>query len=332
MFRIEGIRPLAMAKQIITMLLVVNGVEFTALRPDLREFVLDRDRTGLRDIQLYLALYLGPVARFVGVSGKTDSETGDQFVMTEIAYPPFSYLASLDEPPPLLRVGNVTGLADIPYATRATLDVEVLVGFGHTPLPTDFRTAAQVERIARKTPRTRKLGVPGELFRWRLRQHGPSAADRSRSESAATRDGSWPEHLELHNVHEELRAWLDDDRQWDQGRGGNWQSLLADAVDSLTHLGEATKLRLNAPSLAQRFEACRRLFEPNKPPEDLAIRRRMCRVLDELEGHREPVVLVAAWRDLLDAVKQAHAADDAAARFSRSPLGSAIRPRAQTSC
>ena len=71
---------------------------------------------------------------------------------------------------------------------------------------------------------------------------------------------------------------------------------------------------MHHPSLSGSKRAGR-YFEPNKPPEDLAIRRRMCRVLDELEGHREPVVLVAAWRDLLDAVKQAHAADDAAARF-----------------
>jgi hypothetical protein len=146
MFRIEEVRPLAMIKQMITMLLVVNDVEFAVRHPHLRAFVLDRDRTGLQDIQVYLALYLGPIVRFVGVSGRANLEAGEAFVLSEIAYPPFSYIASFDEPPALLKAGNITGFAEIPYTTRATAEIELIVGFGHTPLPADIRTAAQVER------------------------------------------------------------------------------------------------------------------------------------------------------------------------------------------
>lgn len=146
MFRIEGVRPLAMVKQIITMMLVVNDVEFAVRHPDLRAFVLDRDRTGLQDAQVYVALYLGPIVRFIGISGRANLETGDAFVLSEVAYPPFSYIASFDEPPPLLKAGNITGFAEIPYTPRATAELELIVGFGHTPLPADFRTAAQVER------------------------------------------------------------------------------------------------------------------------------------------------------------------------------------------
>jgi hypothetical protein len=146
MFHIEGVRPLAMAKQIITMVLVVNDVEFAVHHPDLRAFVLDRDRTGLQDIQIYLALYLGPIIRFVGISRRANLETSEAFVLSEVAYPPFSYIASFDEPPALLKAGNITGFAEIPYTTRATAEIELIVGFGHTPLPADFRTAEQVER------------------------------------------------------------------------------------------------------------------------------------------------------------------------------------------
>jgi len=147
MFRIEGVRPLAMLKQIVAMVLVVNDVEFAVRHPDLRAFVLDRDRTGLQDIQVYLALYLGPTVRFIGVSARANLETSESFILSEIAYPPFSYIASFDEPPPLLKAGNnITGFAEIPYSTRATAETELIVGFRHTPLPADFRTAAQVER------------------------------------------------------------------------------------------------------------------------------------------------------------------------------------------
>lgn len=146
MFRIEGVRPLAIVKQIITMVLVVNDLEFAALHPDLRSYVLDRDRTSLKDIQIYLALYLGPIIRFIGVSGRANLDKSEAFVLSEVAYPPFSYIASFEEPPALLKVGNISGFAEIPYTTHATAEIELVVGFGHTPLPADFRSAAQVER------------------------------------------------------------------------------------------------------------------------------------------------------------------------------------------
>jgi hypothetical protein len=76
MFRIEGVRPLAMVKQIVTMVLVVNDLGFAIRHPDLRAFVPDRHRSGLYDVQVYLALYLGPIVRFVGTSGRANLETG----------------------------------------------------------------------------------------------------------------------------------------------------------------------------------------------------------------------------------------------------------------
>jgi hypothetical protein len=89
-FRIEGVRPLAMVKQVITMLLVVNDVDFAVGHPDLRAFVLDRDRTCLQDIQVHLALDLGPIVRFIGISGSANLETSEAFLFSEVAYPPFA--------------------------------------------------------------------------------------------------------------------------------------------------------------------------------------------------------------------------------------------------
>lgn len=145
--RIDEVRPLAFVKQIATMILAVNGVGFAERNPELREFVLDRDRVGVPDgVQLYLALYLGPNSRLSGVQGKADVNTGEVHLMSEIAHAPFAYLASFDEPSPLLPIGNITGFGDVPYTTRATAELHLLVGFGHTIYPTDLRTAAQLAR------------------------------------------------------------------------------------------------------------------------------------------------------------------------------------------
>ncbi len=62
--RINHVRPLALVKQIITMVLAVNDVGFVERQPTLREFVLERDQRGLPgDVQLYLALFCGPITR-----------------------------------------------------------------------------------------------------------------------------------------------------------------------------------------------------------------------------------------------------------------------------
>ncbi|MGH2949767.1 MAG: hypothetical protein ACRDPC_26495 [Solirubrobacteraceae bacterium] len=145
--QIEGVRPLAFVKQIATMVLAINGVAFAERHPALREFVLDRDRVGVpEDIQLYLALYLGPSTRLSGVQGTTDTATGEIHLMSEIDHPPFAYVASFDEPSPLPEIGNITGFGDVSYTTRATAEIDLLVGFGHTIYPVDFRTAAQLAR------------------------------------------------------------------------------------------------------------------------------------------------------------------------------------------
>jgi hypothetical protein len=119
--RIERVRPLAFVKHIITMVLAVNADNFAEHHPELRAFVLERDRTGAPEgLQIYLVLYLGPIVRFLGRQGRANLDTHEAFVLSEVAYPPFSYIASFDEPSPLLAAGNITRPADLTYTTRAT--------------------------------------------------------------------------------------------------------------------------------------------------------------------------------------------------------------------
>jgi hypothetical protein len=144
--RINQVRPLAFVKQIITMVLAVNDVGFAERHPALREFVLDRDKRGVPDdVQVYLSLFCGPILRRSGIQGKLVIETGERFVLSEIAHPPFAYLASFSEPSPSLEAGNITGFAEVAYTSRADVEIDLLVGFGHTIYPSDYRTKAQVD-------------------------------------------------------------------------------------------------------------------------------------------------------------------------------------------
>jgi hypothetical protein len=145
--RLIGVRPLRLAKQIVAMTLAINGEEFGQTNPGLPAFVLDPSARGLPPgFELYLALYRGPLVRHSGVSGRLDVETGATHLMSELAHPPFAYVMSVDELSPVLPLGRITHFASFEPAVETAVDLELLVGFGHTPYPTDYRTRAAVDR------------------------------------------------------------------------------------------------------------------------------------------------------------------------------------------
>src|SRR6185437_5891809 len=103
-------------KQAVVMILAINGAEFARRQEALREFVLDRDRTGLPErYRVYLVLYRGPFARMVGLAGSLDARSGRQDMLTEVAHPPFAVVLTVDSEPGLLLGGDITGFADVPY-------------------------------------------------------------------------------------------------------------------------------------------------------------------------------------------------------------------------
>jgi hypothetical protein len=63
----------------------------------------------------------------------------------EIAHPPFAYILSVDQTIPTIYCGNITGFADLRIGQSADLEIDLQVGFGHTPLPADLRSKAALE-------------------------------------------------------------------------------------------------------------------------------------------------------------------------------------------
>jgi len=140
-----GPHPLRFIKQIITMLLAVSPLEFSLKNPLLGDFVLDRERTGLPNrYQVYLALYAGPLMRIVGGAARLKLDTSRTDFIVEVAFPPFAYAMTVDSEPEGIETTNITACANARYMDRADLEMQMLVGFGHTPLPADYRTKAMV--------------------------------------------------------------------------------------------------------------------------------------------------------------------------------------------
>jgi hypothetical protein len=149
----SDVRPARFTKQLITMLLAITPPGFlTSGHLDLGEYARDPRRVGLPPrYQLYLSLFHGPYARFVGYSAQVDHETGRTEELIELAYPPFSCVLSLAGDAPI-ETTNITGFIELRANDLCVVDLDLLNGFGHTPYPADLRTRAAVEH-EREQPR-----------------------------------------------------------------------------------------------------------------------------------------------------------------------------------
>jgi hypothetical protein len=139
--------PLRLIKQIITMLLATSPPTLSLSHPDLGDFVLDRERRGLPDrYHFYLSLFAGPMARSTGVAERLDVERRRHDTLVEVAFPPFAYVMTIDSEPEAIESCDITEFVTVGYDQRANLELDLLIGFGHTPYPADYRTKAMVER------------------------------------------------------------------------------------------------------------------------------------------------------------------------------------------
>jgi len=114
-----GVRPLLFVKQVAYMFLCINGPGFTAQHPELRSFVLNRDRVGLPDdCHFHLALTWGPAARQVANAAAGNTATGGVTLMSDISFPP-SRVTVAGVRHQVARLGVVCRIRDI--ATNVAL-------------------------------------------------------------------------------------------------------------------------------------------------------------------------------------------------------------------
>jgi hypothetical protein len=142
---LKGVRPLPIVKEIVAMLLAINSPDFAGAHPPLRAFVLDPKQSGLPErYRLYLTLYRGPLARFVGLAVKIDLTSGEATYVTELGYPPFAYALTVDSPS-LLSIGEITHWTTARPDDVLDVRLNMIVGFGHTPYPADYRSRAAIQ-------------------------------------------------------------------------------------------------------------------------------------------------------------------------------------------
>jgi hypothetical protein len=147
--KFERVRPARFLKQVVTMLLAISPGGFSAQHLALVEYAQDPEWTGLpSEYQFYLSLYPGPIARFVGGAARLYEHPAAGWArdyVVELAYPPFAYVLSHNETIPAVETGCISNLADLTIRQRADYELPLLVGFGHTAFPLDYRTKAKLD-------------------------------------------------------------------------------------------------------------------------------------------------------------------------------------------
>jgi hypothetical protein len=152
---IMDVRPARLLKQIATMMLAISPASLVRELPELAAYARDSDVVGFpANLNVYLAFYGGPWARFVGGAsrlsgipedGEPPTDAIENHFVVELAYPPFAYVLSIDEDTPAVQTTNITNFADRRISERAErAEVHLLNGFGHTALPLDYRSKARL--------------------------------------------------------------------------------------------------------------------------------------------------------------------------------------------
>ncbi len=142
-----GVRPLLFLKQVVYMFLCINGSGFTAQHPELRGFVLNRERTGLPEsCHFHLALTWGPTVRQVANVAAGDASAGSVTLMSDISFPPFSYVMWMGQPYHGLPPCDLTAYAQNGPAEILDVFLPLQVGFTHLVLPSDYRSRAALDR------------------------------------------------------------------------------------------------------------------------------------------------------------------------------------------
>jgi hypothetical protein len=148
---IEGVRPLAVIKQIATMFLALNNNNFRERHQPLADFVLNKEATGIPgDYQFHLMFYIGPFTRYSPLEWHVIANAPGPQSISELAVPPFCYVLTIENKF-CIPYGSINHFADYKYEESTTLKMRVPIFYGNTPHVLDFRTLAEVEEQRKKS-------------------------------------------------------------------------------------------------------------------------------------------------------------------------------------
>ena len=162
-FTLHYIFPLRIIKQIATMFFSVNGPVMAQAEPELVEFVLNKDKRYLPPKYRFYAYFNRGAPtdklRYLGISATLRIGRGRPVVLSEISFPPFGYVMTLDSEPPDDRLFEITHFSRYRYNDFEVLQMRPVVLHTATFVPADYRSPEEVVReAARQDEEERRSG------------------------------------------------------------------------------------------------------------------------------------------------------------------------------
>jgi hypothetical protein len=152
-----GMFPLRFLKQIVVMFFSACGPGLQEKNPDLVRFVLNREEQRIPPhIRIFAYLHHPTDSTCIRQSGLTGMMTGGtQHLFSEIAFPPFGLILSIDHPPVHRDLCELTQLNQYKYRAWDVVYLKLPVFPVTTWFPGDFRTVAGVLKDVQEN---RKVG------------------------------------------------------------------------------------------------------------------------------------------------------------------------------
>jgi len=139
------IYPLSIIKQIVVMLLAVNNPGFVQANNELATFVMNKEFNLLpSQYRIYTYYNIIGMHRNVGLSGKISIPTGKMSLMSEVSFPPFGYLLTINSDKPDERLVEISGFANYRYDDLAEIQVRLAVLPTHLLYPGDYRSIEEI--------------------------------------------------------------------------------------------------------------------------------------------------------------------------------------------
>lgn len=142
-----NIYPLSVIKQIVVMMLAVNNPDFSKANTGLAAFVLDKESSRLpSQYRIYSYYNILGMHRNIGNSVQVSLATGKRRIMSEVSFPPFGYLLTINSTKPDERLLDISGFAEYKYDDQREIEFSMEVLPTHLLYPGDYRSREEILR------------------------------------------------------------------------------------------------------------------------------------------------------------------------------------------
>jgi hypothetical protein len=143
------VHPLRIIKQIIAMFFSINPDEFrnAPTGAELVRLLINREEKGLPPgVRLYAYYNTGGQLRYNSIASLMKFDRGMAHVFTELTFPPFGYVMTLESEPPDRRLFDISHFAYFDLEDERTLHLDLPSLPTHLPLSGDYRTLEEIGR------------------------------------------------------------------------------------------------------------------------------------------------------------------------------------------